>query len=84
MQAKISRNAEEISRNMVGTRQIILVEGPDRKGSGRLAGRTENNRVVNFDCNNSNLVRQFVEVEIVDSLPNSLLGRLANPIAQSA
>ena len=84
LQAKISRNAEEISRNMVGTRQIILVEGPDRKGSGRLAGRTENNRVVNFDCNNSNLVRQFVEVEIVDSLPNSLLGRLANPIAQSA
>jgi tRNA-2-methylthio-N6-dimethylallyladenosine synthase len=84
LQAKISRNAEEISRKMVGTRQTILVEGPDRKGSGRLAGRTENNRVVNFDCNNSNLVGQFVEVEIVDSLPNSLLGRLANPIAQSA
>jgi tRNA-2-methylthio-N6-dimethylallyladenosine synthase len=84
LQAKINRNAEEISQKMVGTRQIILVEGPDRKGSGRLAGRTENNRVVNFDSNNSNLVGQFVEVEIIDALPNSLLGQLANPIAQSA
>jgi tRNA-2-methylthio-N6-dimethylallyladenosine synthase len=84
LQAKISRNAEEIGRKMVGTRQVILVEGPDRKGSGRLAGRTENNRVVNFDSNNSDLVGQFIEVEILDSLPNSLLGRLANPIAQSA
>ena len=84
LQAKISRNAEEISRKMVGTRQVILVEGPDRKGSGRLAGRTENNRVVNFDSNNSDLAGQFVEVEILECLPNSLLGRLANPIAQSA
>jgi tRNA-2-methylthio-N6-dimethylallyladenosine synthase len=84
LQAKISRNAEEIGRKMVGTRQVILVEGPDRKGSGRLAGRTENNRVVNFDSNNSDLVGQFIEVEILDSLPNSLLGRLANPIAQSS
>jgi len=84
LQEKITRNAEKISRDMVGSRQIILVEGPDRKGSGRLAGRTENNRVVNFESKDKGLVGSFVEVEIVDALPNSLLGRLVNPIAQSA
>lgn len=84
LQAKINSQAEEIGRKMVGSRQVILVEGPDRKGSGRMMGRTENNRVVNFDCNNKDLVGQFVTVEITDSLPNSLLGRMLDPIAQSA
>jgi len=84
LQAKISANTAEIGRKMVGSRQVILVEGPDRKGSGRLMGRTENNRVVNFDSNNKDLVGEFVEVEILDSLPNSLVGRLLQPVARTA
>ena len=84
LQAKISANAESISQAMVGTRQRILVEGADRKGSGRMRGRTENNRVVNFDCDNNELAGEFVEVEILQALPNSLLGRLPQPIARRA
>jgi tRNA-2-methylthio-N6-dimethylallyladenosine synthase len=41
--------AAAISRGMVGTVQRILVEGPARKSPWQLCGRTENNRVVNFD-----------------------------------
>ncbi len=84
LQARISSQAEKIGQNMVGSRQKILVEGPDRKGSGRMMGRTENNRVVNFDCNNMDIVGEFVEVEILQCLPNSLLGRMLEAIAQSA
>jgi len=54
-----SRNIEmaaAISRRMVGTTQRILVEGPSRKSAQQMCGRTENNRVVNFDvpgCTNA-------------------------------
>jgi len=84
LQAKIAGMAESISQAMVGSRQRILVEGADRKASGRMRGRTENNRVVNFDCDNNELVGQFVEVEIVQAMPNSLLGRLPQPMARRA
>ena len=63
---------------MVGTRQKILVDRPSRKDPNQLAGRTENNRVVNFDCNNKDLIGQFVDVEITEALPNSLRGKLCD------
>ncbi|MHB8623756.1 MAG: tRNA (N6-isopentenyl adenosine(37)-C2)-methylthiotransferase MiaB [Sulfuricaulis sp.] len=72
-----SRNVEMaamISRGMLGTTQRILVEGPARQ-SHQLCGRTENNRVVNFDAA-AGLVGQFVDVEITEALTNSLRGRL--------
>ncbi|MCB1857541.1 MAG: tRNA (N6-isopentenyl adenosine(37)-C2)-methylthiotransferase MiaB [Gammaproteobacteria bacterium] len=75
LQCRINEMASEISRGMVGSVQQVLVERTARKGKGQLAGRTENNRVVNFDCPES-LVGQFVEVEITEALPNSLRGRL--------
>jgi tRNA-2-methylthio-N6-dimethylallyladenosine synthase len=84
LQAKIASMAERISQEMVGSRQRILVEGADRKASGRMRGRTENNRVVNFDCDNNELVGEFIEVEIIQAMPNSLLGRLPRSIARSA
>lgn len=71
LQQRILQHAAEISRAMVGTRQTILVEGQSRKDSGQVSGRTENNRVVNFDGDTS-LVGQFVEVMITEALPNSL------------
>jgi tRNA-2-methylthio-N6-dimethylallyladenosine synthase len=74
-----SRNIEmaaAISRRMVGTTQRILVEGPSRKSAQQLCGRTENNRVVNFDAAEADLIGRFVEVEITEALANSLRGRL--------
>ena len=77
LQQRIDTNAQRISRQMVGTVQRVLVEGPSRKDPAQLAGRTENNRVVNFD-GPAELIGQFVELTITESLPNSLRGRLAH------
>lgn len=75
LQSQITARAREISQEMVGTVQKILIERPSRKDPQQLAGRTENNRWVNFD-GNSNLIGSFVSVEISAALPNSLRGRL--------
>ena len=61
---------------MVGTVQRVLVEGPSRKDPAQLSGRTENNRVVNFD-GPSHLIGGFVDLSITEALPNSLRGCLA-------
>jgi len=74
-----SRNIEmatAISRGMIGTRQRVLVEGPARKSPLQLCGRTENNRVVNFEASDMDLVGRFVDMEITEALTNSLRGRL--------
>jgi len=67
--------AAQISRNMVGTVQRVLVEGVSKKDYAQMSGRTENNRVVNF-TGHPKLVGQFVDVLITESLPNSLRGRI--------
>ena len=75
LQAKISSNAMKISKSMVGTSQRILVEKKSKKVKTQLAGRTENNRWVNFD-GPENLIGQFIDLTITEALPNSLRGRL--------
>jgi tRNA-2-methylthio-N6-dimethylallyladenosine synthase len=73
LQARIIQNAQQISRDMVGTQQRILVEGPSKKDPQQLRGRTENNRVVNFDGDHK-FIGGFVDVRITEALPNSLRG----------
>ncbi len=74
LQERLNQIAMEISREMVGTVQRVLVEGPARKGPGtQVAGRTENNRVVNFE-GPLLLTGHFVDVKITEALPNSLRG----------
>jgi tRNA-2-methylthio-N6-dimethylallyladenosine synthase len=76
LQQRLQSQARAISERMVGTRQRILVERPAKKNAVQLAGRTANNRWVNFD-GPAALIGRFVEVEISEALPNSLRGRLA-------
>ena len=76
LQGRNLEMAAAISRRMVGTTQRILVEGPARKSPRQMCGRTENNRVVNFDCADAAMVGRFVEVEITEAMTNSLRGRL--------
>ncbi|MES9947311.1 MAG: tRNA (N6-isopentenyl adenosine(37)-C2)-methylthiotransferase MiaB [Candidatus Thiodiazotropha sp.] len=78
LQQLINTQAQRISRQMVGTVQRILVERPARKNPAQLAGRTENNRVVNFD-GPMTLIGDFAEVRITEALPNSLRGELLQP-----
>jgi tRNA-2-methylthio-N6-dimethylallyladenosine synthase len=75
---RIDAQALAISRAMVGSVQRVLVERPSRRDTRQLAGRTENNRWVNFD-GPSSLIDRFVDVAITEALPNSLRGRLAEP-----
>ena len=74
LQHRIQQNAQAISRRMVGSRQVILVDGISKKDPGQLQGRTENNRVVNFRHDDDELIGRFVAVDIEQALPNSLLG----------
>ena len=59
---------------MVGTVQRILVEGPSRKNIMELCGRTENNRIVNFEGDHRS-IGGFVDVEITEVLANSIRGK---------
>ncbi|WP_291971102.1 tRNA (N6-isopentenyl adenosine(37)-C2)-methylthiotransferase MiaB [Candidatus Symbiopectobacterium sp.] len=73
LQERISQQAMQFSRRMLGIIQRILVEGTSRKSVMELSGRTENNRVVNFE-GTPDMIGKFVDVEIVDVRPNSLRG----------
>ncbi|MEM6160025.1 tRNA (N6-isopentenyl adenosine(37)-C2)-methylthiotransferase MiaB [Erwinia sp. P6884] len=73
LQERISHQAMTWSRRMMGTVQRILVEGTSRKNVMEMSGRTENNRVVNFEGTPA-MIGKFVDVEIVDVYSNSLRG----------
>ena len=75
LQSRILEMANEISSNMVGTQQSILINSLSKKSNQEISGRTENNRVVNVE-GPENLIGQLVDVEITEALPNSLRGRL--------
>ena len=77
LQQRLNQQSQAHARRMVGTKQRILVEGPSKKNPMQLAGRTENNRVVNFD-GQPEMIGQFVEVIISEALPNSMRGELVN------
>jgi tRNA-2-methylthio-N6-dimethylallyladenosine synthase len=77
LQTLINEQAGIISAAMVDTCQRILVEGSSKKDPQQLAGRTENNRVVNFD-GHPRLIGHFVDVQITQALRNSLRGRLVD------
>ena len=83
LQARINQQAMRISQGMVGTTQRVLVEKTSRKSARQVAGRTENNRWVNFDADRS-LIGEFVDVVVTEALPNSLRGRLALPTARAS
>jgi tRNA-2-methylthio-N6-dimethylallyladenosine synthase len=78
LQDRITAQAFQISRRMVGTTQRILVNGYSKKDPGQLSGRTENNRVVNFRCDNPDLIGHFADVRIAQAYANSLLGELVS------
>jgi tRNA-2-methylthio-N6-dimethylallyladenosine synthase len=73
LQQRITEMAAAISESMVGKVERVLVERVSRKRDDQLSGRTENNRVVNFDADPA-LIGRFVDVRISEALPNSLRG----------
>jgi tRNA-2-methylthio-N6-dimethylallyladenosine synthase len=77
LQDRIQRNALRISEAMVGTVEQVLVTGYSKRDPGELAGRTENNRIVNFRCDDHSLIGQFVALRFTQALTNTLRGELA-------
>lgn len=75
LQARIDQQARAISDAMVGTVQRILVEGPSRRDPGELAGRSANNRTVNFS-GAAQLTGAFADVRITQALAHTLRGEL--------
>ena len=75
LQETINIQARAISASMVGTVQRVLVERLSLKNAREMAGKTENNRWVNFQAD-PNVMGQFANVLVTDALPNSLRGRL--------
>jgi tRNA-2-methylthio-N6-dimethylallyladenosine synthase len=95
LQATIETNVRRISASRVGTVQRILVEGPSRNsgkadkagnGAAELMGRTECNRIVNFDGgpHAARLVGQMIDVTITEALPHSLRGAVAERVSAPA
>ena len=79
LQQRLNGQARAISQRMVGTAQRVLVERPAKRDPRQLAGRTDNNRWVNFDGpvdDPMSLINQFADVVITEAMPNSLRGRL--------
>ncbi|MCD6707063.1 MAG: tRNA (N6-isopentenyl adenosine(37)-C2)-methylthiotransferase MiaB [Thiobacillus sp.] len=83
LQAQIEAQAQAVNQAMVGTRQRVLVEGHARKNAEELAGRTGNNRIVNF-AGQPRLIGCFVDVTITQALPHSLRGEVAITESETA
>jgi tRNA-2-methylthio-N6-dimethylallyladenosine synthase len=81
LQAALDASAKAISESMVGGVERILVEGASRKNPRELAGRTSNNRVVNFS-GSSRLIGKLIDVSITAALAHTLRGevRLTEPV----
>lgn len=75
LQKRLNHQAQIIGRRMVGTVQRVLVERPSRRKPTEFAGRTANNRVVNF-AGSGDLIGSFVDLTVTRALPNSLRGEL--------
>jgi len=75
LQKRIDALAFAVSEAMVGTVQQVLVEGRAKKDAHELAGRTANNRVVNF-AGSERMIGRFVDVRITAALPHSLRGEV--------
>ena len=74
LQALLDAQALRISEAMVGSVQRVLVTRPAKRDAHELAGRTENNRWINF-AGPSELIGRFAEVEVTAAMPHSLRGR---------
>jgi tRNA-2-methylthio-N6-dimethylallyladenosine synthase len=75
LNAELEAQAAAVAAGMVGTTELVLVEGRARKDAAELAGRTGNNRVVNFPAPHE-LIGQLARVTITAALAHSLRGEL--------
>jgi len=76
LQAINEELGKNISSQMLGTTQRVLIESTSWKNANELAGKTDNNRIVDL-VGDENLIHTFVNVRITDvSNPKRLRGEI--------
>ena len=75
LQALNTKHAQEISQSMVGSIQRVLVVGKAKRGENMLSARTDNNRIVTFNGDES-LIGQMISLKITDVYPHTLGGEI--------
>ncbi len=75
LQLLIESHSQAINQSMANSEQLILVEGTSKKSVSELTGRTENNRIVNFE-GHPRLIGQMIKVKITEALAHSLRGEV--------
>jgi len=75
LQAAITLRKNQLE---VGKVREVLVEGPSRAGNGQFTGRTQQNRVVNFE-GSKELIGETRYVKITSAFSHSLTGELWQP-----
>ena len=71
LQALLQKQSDTISAAMVGNVERVLVESVSKKNANELAGRTDNNRIVNFP-GQPRLIGHFVDVKVTQALAHTL------------
>jgi len=78
LQALNEAQGKQISEAMLGTTQRVLIESASWKNANELAGKTDNNRIVDI-VGDANLIGHVVNVRITDvSNPKRLRGEIIN------
>lgn len=75
LQDKLSENAFRFNQRMIGSEYDVLVEGVSKKDPSKLSGRTNSNKVINFE-GQERLIGHTVKIEVTEALPNSLRGNV--------
>ena len=75
LQNKLSKNAFRFNQQMIGGEYDVLVEGVSKKDPSKLSGRTNSNKVINFE-GQERLIGHTVKIEVTEALPNSLRGNV--------
>jgi tRNA-2-methylthio-N6-dimethylallyladenosine synthase len=77
LQAQLDLQYQKISESMVGGVERVLIESPSKKDQAELAGRTANNRIVNFPAGKA-LIGSFAKVRVTAALAHTLRGQLVS------
>jgi tRNA-2-methylthio-N6-dimethylallyladenosine synthase len=75
LQDLVTKQTENLSTRLPGTVQRVLVESVSRKSAQEMAGRMDNNRIVNFP-GSPGMIGRFVDVKITGAWAYTLLGEI--------
>ena len=85
LQAELNAQQVAFNKNCVGKIMPVLLEKPGRY-AGQLVGRSPYMQAVSVDADKAidSVMGNIFHVEITGALPNSLAGRLLDPVSQVA